>query len=71
MKELDYKIRELEKVAIRDNSSQTKQELLTLKSEHEELSLLKAKDSLIRLKQSFYDQGEKPGKLLAWQIKKA
>lgn len=32
--------------------------------------MLKAEDIIIRLKQSFYDQGEKPGKLLAWQIKK-
>lgn len=32
--------------------------------------MFKAEDHLIRLKQTFYDQGEKPGKLLAWQIKK-
>lgn len=26
--------------------------------------------SLLRLKQTFYEQGEKPGKVLAWRIKK-
>lgn len=70
MNDLDSKIRELERVAILDNSNQTKQELLALKAEYEELSTLKDEDSLIRLKQTFYDQGEKPSKLLAWQIKK-
>lgn len=29
--------------------------------------MLKAEDSLIRLKQTFHDQGKKPGKLQAWQ----
>lgn len=29
----------------------------------------KAMASLLRLKQSFYDQGEKPGKVLAWRLK--
>ncbi len=62
--------KKLERVACIDDSTQMKQELLTLKAEYEELSLHKAEDSLIRLKQFFYDQGEKPGKLLAWQIKK-
>lgn len=32
--------------------------------------MLKAEDGIIRLKQTCYDQGEKPGELLAWQIKK-
>lgn len=70
MNDLDSKIRKLEETAHLDNSNQTKQELLALKAEYEELSTLKAEDSLIRLKQTFYDQGEKPSKLLAWQVKK-
>lgn len=45
--ELDSKIRELERVAIHDNSIQTKQEILALKAEYEELSTLKAEGSLI------------------------
>ena len=70
MNELDTKIREVEREVIIDDSTQNKQELLTLKAKYEELSVLKAEDGLIRLKQTFYDQGEKPSKLLAWQIKK-
>lgn len=70
MNEIDSKIRELEREVSIDESTQKKQELLTLKAKYEELSLLKAEDAIVRLKQTFYDQGEKPGKLLAWQIKK-
>uniref|UniRef100_A0A669E357 Reverse transcriptase domain-containing protein n=1 Tax=Oreochromis niloticus TaxID=8128 RepID=A0A669E357_ORENI len=70
MNELNNKIRELEREVTIDDSTQKKLELLTLKAKYEELSMLKAEDGLIRLKQTFYDQGEKPGKLLAWQIKK-
>ena len=70
MHELDSKISRLERVSSIDNSVETKQELFALKAEYEELSTLKAENSLIRLKQTFYDQGEKPGKVLAWQIKK-
>lgn len=32
-------------------------------------SASRAASSLLRLKQSFYEQGDKSGKLLAWQIK--
>lgn len=70
MSELDNKIKEIEEEVALDDSPQKKQELLTLKAKYEELSLVKAEDGLIRLKQTFYDQGEKPGKLLAWQIKR-
>lgn len=37
---------------------------MSLKAQYEQLSLTKTENGLIRLKQS-YDQGEKPGKLLA------
>lgn len=33
------------------------------------MSATKEMSSLLRLKQTFYDQGEKPGKVLAWRIK--
>lgn len=49
MNELDSKIRELETLASLDDSVQTKQELFALKAQYEELSTLKAEDSLIRL----------------------
>lgn len=41
-----------------------------LRSQYNELSASLAAANLLRLKQSYYDQGEKPGKLLAWQFKK-
>lgn len=70
MNELDHKIRQLERETILDSSTKIKQELTVLKAQYEELSTLKAENSLIRLKQNYYDQGEKPGRLLAWPIKK-
>lgn len=47
--------KELEREVMIDDSLKRKQELLTLKAKYEELSLLKAEDGLIRLKQTFYD----------------
>ena len=44
--------------------------MATLRAKYNALSATKAENSLIRLKQAFYEQGEKSGKLLAWQIKK-
>ncbi len=70
MKELDHKIRQLEREAFLDDSTKIKQELMSLKAQYEELSTSKAENSLIRLKQSYYDQGEISGRLLAWRIKK-
>lgn len=67
---MDAEIRDLEKVIKIDNSKKLKQKLLALKAEYEELSSLKAENSILKLRQTFYDQGEKPSKLLAWQLKK-
>lgn len=44
--------------------------LLLLKSEYNELSANKIATNLLWLKQSYYDQGEKAGKHLAWRLKK-
>ncbi len=49
---------------------QNKQKLLALKAEYDHLSSLNAENSILRLKQTYYDQGEKPTKWLAWQLKK-
>lgn len=46
------------------------QELVTLRARYNALSVSKAENSLTRLKQTFYEQGEKSGRLLAWQLKK-
>ncbi len=53
-----------------NNSDKINHKLIKLRAQYNALSITKAENSLIRLKQSFYEQGEKAGKLLAWQIKK-
>lgn len=42
---------------------------MLLKAQYNKESADRAASTLLRLNQSFYEQGEKPGKLLAWQIK--
>lgn len=66
MNEPDHKVRQLERETFLDGSTKVKQESRILKAQYEELSTSKAENSLIRLKQSYYDQGEKLGRLLAW-----
>lgn len=44
-------------------------DLLILRAEYDKLSASRAAHSLLRLKQTFYEQRDKLGKLLAWQIK--
>ena len=66
---LDSKIKALERRGCRDDSENPHQELLLLRTEYNKISADRAANSLLRLKQTFYDQGEKPGKLLAWRIK--
>lgn len=72
IKLLEGRIRNLEKETYEGNadSGPHREELLLLRAQYNELSLSKAENCLIRLKQTFYEQGEKSGKLLAWQIKK-
>lgn len=53
----------------RTRSTESHQNLLLLRAQYNELSASKAVASLLRLKQSFYEQGEKPGKVLAWRLK--
>lgn len=65
IKELDHRIRHLEREAYLDDSVKIQQELTSLKAQYEELSTTKTENSLIQLKQSYHDQGEKPGRLLA------
>ncbi len=62
MVNLDTEIRYLERLINIDKSVQNKQKLLALKAEYEHLSTLKAGNSILRLKQTYYDQGEKPTK---------
>lgn len=44
-------------------------ELVTLRARYNALSVTQAEHTLIRLKLTFCDQGEKSGRLLAWQLK--
>lgn len=44
-------------------------DLLILKAQYNKESADRAASNILRLNQSFYEQGEKPGKILAWQIK--
>ena len=43
--------------------------LLLLRTKYNEISASRAISSLLCLKETFYDQGEKSGKVLAWRIK--
>lgn len=68
-KNLETKITEMENEYYRTRSTESHQNLLLLRAQYNELSASKAVASLLRLKQSFYEQGEKPGKVLAWRLK--
>lgn len=70
VKALETKIRHLEEQYYLLGCQKIHQEIILLRSQYNELSATKAMSSLLRLKQTFYDQGEKPGKVLAWRIKK-
>lgn len=63
--ELETKIRTIQERVYQTNDTDLKNKLLLLRAEYDKQS----SSSLLRLKQSFYGQGEKAGKLLAWQIK--
>lgn len=49
---------------------QQRRDLLLLRTQYNNLSPDKAAKSLMRLKQSYYDQGGKAGKHLAWRTQK-
>ncbi len=67
--ELDTKIKLIEKTLSNKNDLTIHQELLNLRTKYNELSTKKAAASLMMIRQNYYDQGEKAGKLLAWRIK--
>lgn len=68
-KNLETNITEMENEYYQTRSTESHQKLLLLRAQYNELSASRAVASLLRLKQSFYDQGEKPGKVLAWRLK--
>lgn len=67
---LENKIKEAQKRIYEDSDPEAEKELLLLRAEYEKQSSFKAAASLLRLKQTFYEQGDRAGKLLAWQIKR-
>lgn len=67
--QLESKIKTLQNMVIHNYTTTAEKELLTLKAEYNKISADRAAADIIRLNQIFYEQGEKTGKLLAWQIK--
>lgn len=67
--QLEYKIKTLQGKIYEKSDPQVESELLILRAEYDKLSASKAASSLMRLKQSFFEQGDESGKLLAWQMK--
>uniref|UniRef100_A0A096LX15 Reverse transcriptase domain-containing protein n=1 Tax=Poecilia formosa TaxID=48698 RepID=A0A096LX15_POEFO len=66
--QLEDKIR-LIQAKVNSGDKQLENELLALRAEYDKYSASRAALSLLRLGQTFYEQGNKAGKLLAWQIK--
>lgn len=66
----EAQIKALELDLYRNDSPEKHKELLLLRTRYKELSTNKIAANLLWLKQSYYDQGDKAGKLLAWRIKK-
>lgn len=69
MLEIEKEIKSLESETIFKKSSVLEHKLIILRAHYDEHSANKALIHLNKLKQSFYDQGEKAGKLLAWRVK--
>ena len=67
--ELEKDIKELETEMNLNDTNETRQRLAILRAQYNELSKNKALYSVVKLKQTFYDQGERAGKLLAWHLK--
>lgn len=66
---LEHKITTLQEKVYEKSDPQMESELLILRAEYDNMSASRAASSLLRLRQSFFEQGDKSGKLLAWQIR--
>ena len=66
---LESKIKILERDVYLNNSREAHKELLVLRAQYDKISASNVAASLQKLNQTYYDQGEKAGKLLAWRIK--
>ncbi len=70
MKQLEDQIKKLENNIFQKTTDivEAKEKLLLLRSQYNELSASRAASKVLRLKQKFYEYGDKTGRLLAWQI---
>uniref|UniRef100_A0A3B3B502 Reverse transcriptase domain-containing protein n=1 Tax=Oryzias melastigma TaxID=30732 RepID=A0A3B3B502_ORYME len=66
----ERKILEIEQHLYHNDNPEKYKELIQLKAQYNELTTNKIAANLMWVKQSYYDQGEKAGKLLAWRTKK-
>lgn len=60
---LENKIKGAQKRIYEDSDPEAEKELLLLRAEYEKQPSFKAATSLLRLKQTFYEQGDRAGKL--------
>uniref|UniRef100_A0A1A8AUT3 Reverse transcriptase domain-containing protein n=2 Tax=Nothobranchius furzeri TaxID=105023 RepID=A0A1A8AUT3_NOTFU len=67
--QMEKEIKTLEELVFKSRDPVTEKKLLILKAQYNKESADRAASNILRLNQSFYEQGEKPGKILAWQIK--
>lgn len=70
LEDLGKQIKVIERHLFSNFDPSKQKELLVLKAKYNEITSSKISKNLMWLKQSYYDQGEKSGKLLAWRIKK-
>ena len=68
--EIENQIKELESEVLINHTPALEHKLTILRAHYNEQWANKALINLNKLKQSFYNQGEIAGKLLAWRIKK-
>ncbi len=66
---IENEIKSLENEITNKKTLELEHKLTILRAHYNELSANKALTNLNKLQQSFYDQGEKAGKLLAWRIR--
>lgn len=67
---MEKEIKTLENEIYNNNNSRKMQNLTILRAKYDKLMTDKVAKSLLWTKQTYYDQGKKAGKLLAWRIKK-
>lgn len=71
MEQLEKMIKETEVDYFTNPSQMAFKKLNELRAKYNVLSVNKATKSLLKLKQSYYEQGERASKLLAWRIKQS